>query len=214
MEIPVNSWFDAIPVRHSQRKYSGEKPDEKAVDRLDTVCTNFQPFSGARAIIVKEPGDDVFKGIIGSYFKVTDAPYYIAFIGDMRESIVQEVTGYLGEGIILEATALGLNTCWVGGFFNRDAVAKQIDLQDNEQVLAITPIGYSKDVTDRVGVSTKIHKRKDLSKLIISGNLRENHWSKVAIEAARLAPSAVNRQPWRFDIGEDSIVVSTDKRET
>ncbi len=212
MDIPVDSWFDAIYLRHSQRRYSGEKPDEELVNRLDMVCNDFQPFSGARAVLVKQPGEDVFRGIIGSYFKVTDAPYYVAFIGDMREPTVQEVTGYLGEGIILEATVLGLNTCWVGGFFRRDTVAGQIDLQNNEQVLAVTPIGYSKDEIDRVGVSTKVHKRRDLNRLIVSGDFKGNSWTKPAIEAARLAPSAANRQPWRLEIGESSIMVSADNR--
>ena len=212
MDIPVNSWFTAISLRHSQRKYSGEKPDENVMDRLDTACNNFRPFPSARAVLVREPGYDVFKGIIGSYFKVSDAPYYIAFIGDMTAPNVQEVVGYLGEGVILEATALGLNTCWVGGFFRREEVMKQIDLQDSEQVLAITPIGYSKDESDRVGVSSKNHRRKDLNKLIVNGELEENSWSRTALEAARLAPSAANRQPWRFTIKDDSIVVSSDNK--
>jgi len=34
---------------------------------------------------------------------------------------------------------------------------------------------------------------------------------KKALEAARLAPSAVNRQPWRFFLGENAIAVSLDK---
>jgi hypothetical protein len=210
MDIPVDSWFNAIFLRHSQRKYSGEKPDENVVDRLETLCTAFRPFLGARAVLVREPGHDVFRGIIGSYFKVSDAPYYIAFIGDMTAPNVQEITGYLGEGVVLEATALGLNTCWVGGFFRREAVMKQINLENNERVLAITPIGYSKDASDRVSVSSKKHRRKDLNKLIVNGNLKENDWNKTALEAARLAPSAVNRQPWRFTIRNNSIVVSTD----
>jgi hypothetical protein len=212
MNIPVNSWFDAIFLRHSQRKYSGEKPGEEVIDRLDTVCANFRPFSGARAVLVREPGDDVFKGIIGSYFKVSEAPYYIAFIGDMTEPNVQEATGYFGEGVILEATVLGLNTCWVGGFFRREAVMKQINLQDTEQVLAITPVGYSKNHSDRVGVSSKNHRRKDMNKLIVDGELERNSWSRTALEAARLAPSAANRQPWRFTINDDSIVVSSDNK--
>jgi hypothetical protein len=212
MDMPVHSWFDAIFLRHSQRKYSGEKPDESVVDRLDTVCNNFRPFSGSRAVLVREPGDDVFRGIIGSYFKVSNAPYYIAFIGDMTAHHVQEVTGYIGEGIILEATDLGLNTCWVGGFFRREAVMNQVSLQDDEQVLAITPIGYSEDDSERVGVSSKNHKRKNLNKLIVKGNLEENSWSKIALEAARLAPSAANRQPWKFDIQTNSIIVSVDNK--
>jgi nitroreductase len=210
MGMHADSWFNAIYIRHSQRKYSGERPEDSVTDKLDTVCMKFQPFRGARAILVREPGDGVFRGIIGSYFKVTDAPYYVAFIGDTKEPTVQEVVGYLGEGVILEATALGFNTCWVGGFFRPDVVAKQIDLKDNEQVLAISPIGYSKDEADRVGVSAKTHRRKDLSSLVLSGGMDQNSWSKTAIEAARLAPSAVNRQPWRFKIAENAISINTD----
>jgi hypothetical protein len=32
-------------------------------------------------------------------------------------------------------------------------------------------------------------------------------WIKISLEAARLAPSAVNRQPWRFEVGKDSVTV-------
>jgi hypothetical protein len=77
--------------------------------------------------------------------------------------------------------------------------------------MGITPIGYSKEEADRVGVSSKQYRRKDLSKLILSGDADEN-WVKTALEAARIAPSAGNRQPWRFDIEEDSITVSTSSR--
>ncbi|MHA2178341.1 MAG: nitroreductase family protein, partial [Candidatus Thorarchaeota archaeon] len=124
------------------------------------------------------------------------------------------VTGYLGEGIILEATALGLNTCWVGGFYRRDAVMKQIELQDGERVLGITPIGYSKEENDRVGFSSKPYRRKNFEKLVLSGEVDDKKWVRSAIEAARIAPSAGNRQPWRFEISEDSITVSaSSKRE-
>ena len=49
-----------------------------------------------------------------------------------------------GEGVILEATALGLGTCWVNGFFRPDAAKEHIALADNERVYAVTPIGYTK----------------------------------------------------------------------
>jgi hypothetical protein len=32
-------------------------------------------------------------------------------------------------------------------------------------------------------------------------------WIKTSLEAARLAPSAINRQPWGFEVGKDSITV-------
>jgi hypothetical protein len=209
LDIPSNSWYRAISLRHSQRKYSGEVPSDDVTVRIERVCNEFRPFNGVRAVLVRNPGKDVFKGALGEFFyKVTQTPYYITFIGDMTASNVQAITGYLGEGVILEATSLGLNTCWVGGFYRPGEVIKQINLEEGERVLGVTPIGYSEKETDRVGVSTKPYRRKSLDKLIVSGE-GGNEWIKTALEAARVAPSAGNRQPWRFHVTDDSITVST-----
>ncbi|KKL04715.1 hypothetical protein LCGC14_2613280, partial [marine sediment metagenome] len=53
----------------------------------------------------------------------------------MDSASVQEEVGYTGEGVILEATALGLNTCWVGGFFKSKSVASLVEIKSNERVL-------------------------------------------------------------------------------
>jgi len=53
------------------------------------------------------------------------------------------------------------------------------------------------------------HKRKPLSALVTG--LKETElpdWTRSALEAARLAPSAINRQPWSFHVEPDSITVS------
>ena len=213
MELPVDSWYRAIFLRHSHRQYSGEPPKDDVTDRIETVCNDFRPFQGARAVLVRDSGKDVFKSAVGEFFyKVKETPFYITFIGDMNESNVQAIMGYIGEGIILEATALGLNTCWVGGFYRRESVLKHIELEDGEQVLGITPIGYSRDEKDRVGVSTKPYRRKSIDKLILSGDVDEKEWVRPALEAVRVAPSAANRQPWRLEISENSIMISADSR--
>jgi nitroreductase len=209
LDIPIDSWYKAIFLRHSQRKYSGEVPGDEVTSRIEEVCNEFRPFSGARAVLVREPRERVFKGAVSEFFyKVTETPHYVAFIGDVGVPEVQAITGYLGEGIILEATALGLNTCWVGGFYRPDEVVKQINLETDEQVLGITPIGYSKEEKDRVGVSSKQYRRKDLNGLIVRGKVSDN-WIQTALEAARIAPSAGNSQPWRFSVDDASITVTT-----
>ncbi len=213
MKIPAESWHKAISLRHSQRKYSGEVPDESITSSIENVCAEFTPFPGVRSVVVRKPANDVFKGAVGQYFlKVTKAPYYIAFIGDMTETNVQASAGYIGEGVILEATALGLNTCWVGGFYKREAVLKQIDLTDDEKLIAITPFGYSEEEKDRVSKSDKPYRRKSFDKLISRGKIGDNKWVKSALEAAKIAPSAANRQPWRFEINDDSITVSANSK--
>jgi len=49
--------------------------------------------------------------------------------------------GYLFQRILLEATKLGLGTCWLGGTFNRSAVSKVFPLQPEEIIPAVSPIG-------------------------------------------------------------------------
>ena len=213
MEIQAEAWYKAIFLRHSQRKFSGEVPDERITSTIEQLCSEFSPFPGVRSVLVREPANDVFKGAVGQYFfKVTEAPYYVAFIGDMNTPNVQASAGYIGEGIVLEATSQGLNTCWVGGFFRRETVEKQIDLREKEQILAITPIGYSKDEKDRVGISTKQYRRKGRNELIIFDEGENSDWKYQAIEAARLAPSAANRQPWEFTISRASVTISSNKQ--
>lgn len=158
------------------------------------------------------PAKDIFRGIVGGYGKVTGAPAFIAFVGDMRAPSVHEDVGYTGEGIILEATALGLGTCWVAGFFSRDSVASLVEIEDYERVLAVTPVGYAagvKSTGERLMTGFGFtHRRLPLSRLV-SGPQAEAmpEWAKSSIEAARLAPSAVNRQPWGFEVESNGIGV-------
>jgi hypothetical protein len=53
--------------------------------------------------------------------------------------------------------------------------------------------------------------RRTLSDLVTGLEEKDRPvWMKAALEAARLAPSAMNRQPWRFQVDKESITVSAD----
>lgn len=213
MDIPFSRWHLAIEKRRSRRHFDPNLPiAPETLAALDKVCNQFASFPHARSRLVTELTKGVFKGIIGSYGKVKDAPAFIAFIGNMDDPFVQEKVGYTGEGIILEATALGLDTCWVAGFFRPEIVASLIEVSNKERVLAITPVGYAREFESweeklMTGFG-RSHKRLALSKLV-RGLPRDKwpDWVNICLEAARLAPSAVNRQPWSFDVQDDSITV-------
>ena len=213
MDIPFSRWYSVVQRRRSRRHFDPNQPIESSsLAALDRVCREFMPFPHARAYLVSKPAKDIFKGIVGGYGKVSGAPAFIAFIGDMRAPSVQEEVGYTGEGIILEATALGLNTCWVGGFFRPESAASLVEIKDNERVLAVTPVGYAsrfESLVERLMTGFGLtHRRLSLSKLV--GEWRVDNlpeWVRASLEAARLAPSAVNRQPWGFNVEDDGITV-------
>jgi len=213
MELPVDRWYPAIVSRRSRRTYLAEVPAEDVLARLDQVCREFQPFSEARALLVQKSPGAVFKGLIGHYGRVNGAPMYLAFIGKMSSPRVQEAAGYTGEGIILEATALGLATCWVGGFFRPKIVRSQIDIQHGERVLSVSPVGYAPMGKTRqetiMSALVKSSLRKPLAELVVGKITAE--WIEKALEAAQLAPSARNRQPWRFEIENHAVVITEDR---
>jgi nitroreductase len=214
MNIPADRWYQVIQSRRSRRQFDASRsvPDQVLKD-LKSVCDDFRPFSNTRAVLITRNADEIFKGVIGAYGKVKDAPAAIAFIGDMADTNVQEKTGYMGEGIILEATALGLATCWVGGFFKPEVVTSLIKLEREERILAVTPAGYA---VNQETLEEKVltgfgntHKRKPLSAMVTG--LPEDEWPewiRSGLEAARMSPSAVNRQPWGFHVKSDTITVS------
>ena len=215
MDIPYSRWYAAIPHRRSRRRFNSVEIDSNGLAELQALCREFRPFPEARAELITQSPEQVLKGIVGYYGKVKGAPALIAFIGNTDDPYIQQKVGYLGEGILLEATAMGMATCWVGGFFRPEVAASIVGTEINEKVLAVTPVGYT---PDNFSMEEKImtgfgrtHRRKPMSELVTGLDQGESsHWIKTALEAARVAPSAVNRQPWRFSVEPDSITVSVD----
>jgi nitroreductase len=213
MDIPAEDWNAAIPMRRSRRQYGSSQLDPEMVAQTRKFCREFRPFPQARAELIDESADAVLGGIRGSYGIIKGATAFIAFIGDMGDPHVQEKVGYTGEGIVLEATARGLATCWVAGTFRRKIASSIVELSQNEKIIAVSPIGYapqSLTLAEKVlPAVVRAHKRKPLSEM--TSGLDETarpQWMKAALEAARLAPSAYNRQPWRFHLEPNSITVS------
>lgn len=213
MNIPYEKWYNAIKMRHSRRQYVKKELDDNTINKLaDFIEELNNSMEGVRTVLVKKCGDDVFTGIAGSYGKIKYAPSYVAFIGRADEPNVYEKIGYMGECFILEATSMGLGTCWVAGTLNKQTVLDHINLSNGENVYCITPVGYTendKSTGEKImGMFTRSHTRKALEELCINKNIDEfPEWVKISLEAARLAPSAVNRQPWRFYVESDSITI-------
>ena len=145
MKIPASRWYQVIEKRRSSRGFEPRSLDSEAINKIKAVCRKFKPFPNVRAELVTEAPDTVFKGAIGPYGKVKGASAFISFIGNMERANVQEQIGYIGEGIILEPTALNLDTCWVAGFFRRRVVELLVRTSKNERIIAVTPIGYAKN---------------------------------------------------------------------
>ena len=207
-----SSWYDAIPARVSRRRYDG-RPVAAAEWAELTALAERLSASGVRITLVCRDAEELFYGIIGGYGKIVGSP--CAAIFSAPEGCDLEL-GYVGEAFVLAATGLGLDTCWVAGNFHRKKAADHVPLAAGEHVRAVTPVGYGlarPDTEERV-ITTYVRARTRLdTEKIAPGVAGWPEWAQSAVEAARLAPSGGNKQPWRFSFegdGEAGVLVLTD----
>ena len=145
---------------------------------------------------------------------VAGADTYIA--GKMqRAPHAEEAFGYTFEKVVLFAQSLGIGTTWIAGTMDRKAFERAMGLTENQVMPCVSPLGYPaekmslRETMMRKGV--KADSRLDFEKLFFEGSF-ETPLSpekagalKSALELVRLAPSAVNGQPWRAVLCGDSL---------
>ena len=210
----ANDWYEAVAVRRSRRTFDDSAVDDSLLDAVAQICDQFRPYPDARVELVRSPQVDIFRGAIGPYGKVSGATHLLVFIAGAGP-FAQQRLGYTGEGCVLEATRLGLETCWVGGFFDHRKVGRIVSLRAEERVFAVSPVGHAaatRSATERAmeGMAGS-HKRKALESLVDGSPSEWPEWAQAAVACARLAPSATNRQPWRFAFADGSLVLSMNR---
>ncbi|MGN6711860.1 nitroreductase family protein [Anaerocolumna jejuensis] len=203
-EFPVEK---TVRARRSVRTYE-ERPLSKEDKEKITSCIAAlsNPFSVKVSIGLLEKKSAANGEKLGTYGVIKGAGDYLgAAVTEGELSL--EALGYSFEKLILYAAALGLGTCWLGGTFNRSGFSEAMGIKENELFPAISPIGYPLDkrrVTDTLSRwLAKADKRKGWEELFyqddFSHPLTETEAGDYAfpLEMLRLAPSAVNKQPWR-----------------
>ncbi len=132
-----------------------------------------------------------------------------------RQPHFDEALGYSMEKFVLDACSIGIGTNWIGGTMDRKAFESAIDLAEDEVMPCVTPIGHAakrmsiKEVAMRKGVGAD--RRKVFGELFFDGDfntpLKEDEAGELLLplQMVRLAPSAVNKQPWRVVVEGDTV---------
>jgi len=149
--------FEAIKGRRSIRAYSSRNVSDEDVLRLIEAARwapsagNIQPWE---FVIVRDPevkGRLAAAALNQSF--VREAPVVIVVCADVARSgrgygsrgeqlySIQDTAAAV-ENILLAAYALGLATCWVGAFMERE-VAEAVHAPGNLRPVAIIPVGYA-----------------------------------------------------------------------
>ena len=178
---------EAIEARHSVRAYKNEPLTEDVVKVLEEQIVLLNREGNLHMqLILNEP--KAFQGTMAKYGKFRNANNYIVMAGKKAEDLDERI-GYFGEHLVLLAQTLGLNTCWVGLSYSK--VPGTYELSEDEKIGCYIAIGYG----ETQGVS---HKIKTVEQVSNASDITPS-WFKRGVEAALLAPTAVNQQKFSFE---------------
>lgn len=178
---------EAIEARHSVRAYKNEPLAEDASRRLEEEI-NVVNQKGSLHIQLIQNEPKAFQGTLAKYGKFRNANNYIVMAGKKADDLDERV-GYYGEHLVLLAQTLGLNTCWVGLSYKK--VPGTYVLEEGEVIKAYIAIGYG----ETQGTNHKIKTPEQVSNVSDITPL----WFRSGVEAALLAPTAVNQQKFFFE---------------
>ena len=191
---------EAIKTRHSVRQYLNKAIDADTLGALQTeiaACNkegklHFQ-------LVTDEP--KAFDGFMAHYGKFSGVTSYIALIGRKGDDL-EEKCGYYGERLVLRAQQLGLNTCWVAMSYRKIPGAFAVD--EGEKLTVVIALGYGK-------TQGMAHKSKTAEQVCGNTGADAPGWLWAGVEAALLAPTAMNQQKFRFSYADGKVTAAPGK---
>ncbi len=184
--------LEIMQQRHSVRQYTDRaiEPEKRAV--LDALTQEINRKAGLSVqIIYDDP--KCFDSFMAHYGKFAGVRNYIALVGKKAPGL-DETLGYYGEELVLKAQELGLNTCWVALTHGKSKAA----VGRGEKEVCLIALGYG--VTQGVE-----HKSRPMQELCTCGEPMPE-WFRCGMNAAMLAPTAMNQQKFRFELLPDGTV--------
>ena len=187
--------YEAIFARKSVRSYTDEPVSETMLDRIRQYYTEqVSPFESMETdftIIDAKKSPQPLLRLLS-----VRAPYYMVFYSEEGPRYLMNA-GYRMEQMNLFLCSIGLGACFVGS----SRIRKDLQQKGNLQMVGILAFGWPKEKLVRKHGEAK---RLSLEELCVFKE-QPRQWMKQLLEAARLAPSYMNQQPWRFVVFDNRI---------
>ncbi len=188
---------EAIVARHSVRHYQDRPIDAATASELRQIITQVNKEHDLHFQLVT--GEErAFKSML-SYGTFKGVKNYVVLAAPKGRD---EQVGYWSSMLLLQAQAMGLNTCWVGLTFKK--VADAFVLGDDEKVYGMLAIGY--------GATQGVDHKRKTPQQVSNITPASPEWFVRGVNAAVLAPTAVNQQKFMLELQPDGRVRATATR--
>lgn len=192
---------ETIRERHSVREYDGKPLSRAEFDALIAVVEECARESGLDIQLVGD-NPEVFN-VIARFGLIRGCRTHVAFVVDdakAHDVAADEAIGYWGQKIVLAAQDMGLNTCWCALCSRKKSRAV---VAPGKKIRLIIAVGHGKTQ----GFSRKTKSVEALSSVECAKALA---WFAAAMEAAQLAPTAMNNQNFKITLLSDGKTVRID----
>jgi nitroreductase len=220
--LPNNSdIYPFILSRRSIRKYDQRQMSPADLARIKIILDNTKSLipDNKFEVILKNitKGEDLVE-ILGAYGRFITPPYYLVpYTLASKNSIVD--LGYHSEQIAIQLWAKGIGSCFIGCLSRQKKVRELFLLPADAQIAAFLVFGYPGEgfgigtITEVAKSIMGIRARKPFEEIFFQDSFDHpakpvGLWQKI-IEAARMAPSAINAQPWRFLLRNEELYLFT-----
>ena len=193
--------YEAIFVRKSVRSYTGEALSPQLLDKVKAHYRELTGLFGGIETEISVLDNRRGQQRMLSLFSVK-APYYLVFYSEEAPRYLRNM-GYLMEQMVLYMCSLGIGTCFIGS----NKIKKELQEKDGRKMVGIVAFGKSKGSHVRKQAEAK---RLSIDQLCIFKEV-PRQWMRQLLESARLAPSAMNDQPWRFVVYDNRIHIFSKK---
>lgn len=184
--------WEIMKQRHSVRQYIDRAIEEEKRAVLDEMAAAINAEQGLHIqVIYDEP--QCFDSMMAHYGKFSGVRNYIALVGRKGKDL-EEKLGYYGEQLVLKAQALGLNTCWVALTHGRSYA----EIGKGEKQVCLIALGYG-------ATSGIAHKSRPVEQ-VCNYQADMPAWFLSGMEAALLAPTAMNQQKFFFTLQPNGTV--------
>ncbi|MBC3888406.1 nitroreductase [Acetobacterium paludosum] len=199
---------ETVKARQSVRTYQNCPLMAEDQDKISTYIAGLtNPFSIDVNFHLLENTSSANGEKLGTYGVIKGATNYVG-VSVAPGELGLEALGYSFEQLVLYCTSLGLGTCWLGGTFDRSGFSAAMKLKTGDLFPVISPIGYpagKKRMLEFVArwVAKSDH-RREWNEIFYADDFAHPLTPTAAgdyafpLEMLRLAPSAVNKQPWRI----------------
>jgi nitroreductase len=206
-EHKMKHLLKSIENRKSRRNYLDHSVDAEKVETLKSLVDNYNQEADLRIELIVE-GGDAFSKLSRSYGFFKNVHTILAMKGLENDPHHREKLGYYGELIVLEATTLGLGSCWVGGSFDRGSQIFNIEADEKlHYVITIGDVLEEKSLKEKMfhGLS-HLRPKKTEDLIVTTGAIDELPLDFInAMKAVHKAPSALNSQPVRFEYSNGQV---------